>query len=96
MTREEARKNLLDIYELITFADEMKAQTAGIDKGNYKKYLETIQMAHEFLKTSRWKRFHIYNYGTFFECDNCGFEASDKFYYCPNCGAKMEGVYREQ
>lgn len=66
--------------------------------GNHK-MVSVYNTAIEALKQSRtahWKRFHIYMYGSYFECDNCGFEADDDFNYCPNCGAKMEGVYREQ
>lgn len=90
MTREEAKQILDDICVTI-------CEGRGNGKSHQQmQYVKALGIASSALCTARWKRFHIYNYGTFFECDNCGFEASDKFYYCPNCGAKMEGVYREQ
>lgn len=84
MTREEAIERLKDIKdEYEYFADDKEALIIAI---------EAIKQIH----IARWKRFHIYMYGTFYECDKCGFEAPDKYNYCPNCGATMEGVYREQ
>ena len=32
---------------------------------------------------------------TFFKCSECGTVRTDKYNYCPNCGAKMDGERRE-
>ena len=82
MTREEARTELTKVM----VGETRLTPQIGL----------AIALAIEGLRTAHWKRFHIYMYGTYFECDNCGFEAPNNYNYCPNCGAKMEGVYREQ
>ena len=82
MTREEARSELTKVM----VGETRLTPQIGL----------AIALAIEALRTTHWKRFHIYMYGTYYECDYCGEETEKNYNYCPNCGAKMEGVYREQ
>ena len=57
-------------------------------------YDEAVSTVEEFLSADvapvvhgRWKRYGK-NLG---ECSECGEIVSARSYYCPNCGAKMDG-----
>lgn len=43
-------------------------------------------------KTGRWIYTGDYNTDGMLKCSECGFEhdVSERFLYCPNCGARME------
>lgn len=85
MTRKEAAKILSEIW--------------GIDYHHYLTEQEAcaVDMAIEALKrpTGHWEEVRDMWGDTLWRCDCCGNEWGDPIdngtYYCPNCGAKMDG-----
>lgn len=55
-----------------------------------------LKMAIEALKERKTGKWEIYVIsmldGEGCRCSECGFEGAPYWHYCPNCGAKMEGV----
>lgn len=78
----EAIRNCTDylIGSLPTMIDKAEAQTE-------------IMMLPSAQKTGRWERYIISLLdGEGCRCSECRFEGVPYWDYCPNCGARMEGV----
>lgn len=51
----------------------------------------TCQKIFSARRTGHWI-IHLYELGKDrYECDSCHKRCDTEYYYCPNCGAKMEG-----
>lgn len=61
---------------------------------------EAIEMAIEALqerKTGKWEIYVVSMLdGEGCRCSECGFEGAPYWHYCPGCGAKIEGVCKEE
>lgn len=67
----------------------------------YHRRKETSQICHYFelpeRKTGKWKIYVISMLdGEGCRCSECGFEGAPYWHYCPDCGAKIEGVCKEE
>ena len=67
-----------------------------LDKKECLKVIKAVPARHEgeWIKTTPWSYDGSIGdvYGYYQKCSNCGKEFMDKSNYCPNCGARMEGV----
>ena len=53
-------------------------------------WLEEVPSAQPERKTGRWIDITKCGGASFWKCSECGELFLEDFYYCPNCGAKME------
>lgn len=51
------------------------------------------------VKHGQWIKYAKYSFGTMYECSICStriLETGHSWYYCPNCGAKMDGERKDE
>lgn len=101
MTAEEAIKELRDASD-----NEVRYGDTEHHYNEVMKRIEALDMAIKALEqqstrpTGRWIEKEDYNLDTYYECSECGADYCIEgdiliHKYCPNCGAKMNGVETE-